>query len=396
MRILTRYVLAELAKVFSVSLIALTAMMIVVGVVREAANQNLPLIHIVRLLPYILPDALRFTIPMSLLLAATSAYGRLSGSNEVLATKAAGISPMTILWPAFAAAFLISLVTVWLNDVAVSWGRNGMKRVAMEAFEDIIYTTLKARPSYTSPAFAIIARVKDRQLINPTLSVPAQGNKPGLTVTAEKAELQSDREEGVLKIILYNAQLDVDGAVPGTALFPDVYEYEVPLGGAKQAQRVSNHPSWLPLRVIPDEIAEQKETIGRLDLEMAAVAAHQMLAGDFDALTNKQWRKREETREGAFGRLCRLKTEPHRRWSAGFSCLCFVWVGAPMAIRLRNRDFLTSFFLCFLPILIVYYPLLAYGMDGAKSGTIPPYAVWAGNILLACWGAWLLKRVVQY
>ena len=67
-----------------------------------------------------------------------------------------------------------------------------------------------------------------------------------------------------------------------------------------------------------------------------------------------------------------------------------------MAIRLRNRDFLTSFFLCFLPILIVYYPLLMYGIDGSKSGTIPPQAVWTGNLLLVGWGAWLLRKVIRY
>jgi lipopolysaccharide export system permease protein len=92
----------------------------------------------------------------------------------------------------------------------------------------------------------------------------------------------------------------------------------------------------------------------------------------------------------------RLRTEPHRRWSAGFSCLCFAWVGVPMAVRLRNRDFLTSFFLCFLPILVVYYPLLMYGIGGAKDGTIPPVAVWTGNLLLVCWGAWLVRRVIRY
>jgi len=94
--------------------------------------------------------------------------------------------------------------------------------------------------------------------------------------------------------------------------------------------------------------------------------------------------------------LYRLLTEPHRRWSAGFSCLCFVWVGAPMAIRLRHREFLTSFFLCFLPVLVVYYPLLMLGIDGAKHGTVPPATVWAGNLLLIAWGAWLLRRVLRY
>ena len=67
-----------------------------------------------------------------------------------------------------------------------------------------------------------------------------------------------------------------------------------------------------------------------------------------------------------------------------------------MAIRLRNSDFLTSFFLCFAPILAVYYPVMMYGIDGAKNGTIPPFSVWAGNLILVVWGAYLLRKVIRY
>jgi lipopolysaccharide export system permease protein len=87
--------------------------------------------------------------------------------------------------------------------------------------------------------------------------------------------------------------------------------------------------------------------------------------------------------------------EPWRRWANGFSCLCFVLVGAPMAIRMRNADFLTSFFLCFLPILIVYYPVFMLGVDQAKRGSVPPVVVWMGNVLITLWGWWLLRRVVR-
>jgi lipopolysaccharide export system permease protein len=87
--------------------------------------------------------------------------------------------------------------------------------------------------------------------------------------------------------------------------------------------------------------------------------------------------------------------EPWRRWANGFSCLCFVLVGAPMAIRMRNADFLTSFFLCFLPILVVYYPLFMLGISRVKAGVMPPPAVWMANILITLWGLWLLRRVVR-
>jgi lipopolysaccharide export system permease protein len=66
-----------------------------------------------------------------------------------------------------------------------------------------------------------------------------------------------------------------------------------------------------------------------------------------------------------------------------------------MAIRMRNADFLTSFFLCFLPILRVYYPVFMAGVSQAKSGELPPIAVWGGNLLITLWGIWLLRGVIR-
>ena len=71
-------------------------------------------------------------------------------------------------------------------------------------------------------------------------------------------------------------------------------------------------------------------------------------------------------------------------------------IGAPMAIRLRHAEFLAIFFVCFLPILVVYYPLMAVSVDQAKDGVLPPPAVWLGNVVLALWGVWLLRRVIRY
>jgi lipopolysaccharide export system permease protein len=70
-------------------------------------------------------------------------------------------------------------------------------------------------------------------------------------------------------------------------------------------------------------------------------------------------------------------------------------VGAPLAIQLRNADVWTSFAVCFLPILTIYYPLLAFGVDRAKSGELPACSVWIGNAVLALAGWWLLRKVVR-
>ncbi len=210
MRILTRYVLGELLKVFLISLTGLTTLFVVVVVIREATQQDLPLVQILRLIPYALPESLRMTVPVTLLLACTTVYSRMSGANEVVAAKALGISPMVLLWPTFGLATILSLVTVWLNDLAVSWGRNGMQQVAIESVSDIIYSVLRSQHRYSCPFFAInVKGVDGRRLLRPTVSVQARDNSPATTITAEWAEIQSDNAEGVLKISLHQGTIDV-------------------------------------------------------------------------------------------------------------------------------------------------------------------------------------------
>jgi len=312
-----------------------------------------------------------------------------------VAIKAQGISPMAILWPVFILSTVLSIATIWLNDLAVSWGRQGAQKVVVEAVADIAYSMLKADGSYSSPSFSINVReVEGQRLISPTISVPTRGSQPATTITADWAELESDKVAGVLRIALWNSTFDIEGEV--TMRYPGLYVQEVSLRDASRAKCDSMHPSTMSLRDMPEQKVVQRKLIEQTDYKLAARAAYQMLAGDFQALTEKKWHGQLHNREATWGRLHRLRTEPHRRCSAGFACLCFVWVGAPMAIRRRTSDFLTSFFLCFLPILAVYYPLLAYGIDGAKGGTLPPYAVWAGNILLLLWGTYLLKKVIRY
>jgi len=394
MHALPRYVLVELLKVFVIVLTALAMMMIIVGVIQEGTRQNLPLAQLLSLIPYILPDALRYTLPVSILLATTTVYARMAGFNEVVAIKALGISPMAILWPTFILAFLLSLFTVYLNDVAVSWGRHGAQRVVSEAVEQIAYNMLRAQHAFSTSRFAIyVRRVEGRRLISTRLSLEPSGKTPAIMITAEEAELRSDPANNVLKIFLRNGTVRAEGKL--SYEFPDVDEREMPLRDPRDDAETLL-PSWMALSAIPEQIARHEEMIRQHKQEMAVRASLDLVRGDFRQLQSPEWAYWNEAVNGMQSHLYRLLTEPHRRWSAGFSCLFFVWVGAPMAIRLRNGDLLTSFFLCFLPILIVYYPLLVYGIDGSKHGTIPPYSVWAGNLMLFLWGTWLLRKVMRY
>jgi lipopolysaccharide export system permease protein len=393
MKIITRYVLSELLQVFLVALSALTLFMLVVGLVKEAQQQGLGLLQILALVPYVLPEAMRFAVPGTMLFAVASVFGRMSAANEITALKAAGITPMAAVWPAAMLAVVVSLVSVWLNDVAVSWGRDGVRRVVVSSVEEIIYGRLRQQRSYSTSQLSInVKGVDGRRLVRPTLSFQPGGSSPPVTVSAAEAALRADAAAGTLTITCRDGTVHVGDV---KAVFPDTIERVVPLDAVSRKGVTSESPSEIALADFPRARAAQVAKIDQIDQIAAGKMALGILSGHMEQTTPAAVAPDREQAASARSRLNRIIMEPWRRWANGFSCLCFVLVGAPMAIRMRNADFLTSFFLCFLPILVVYYPLFMLGVSRAKAGTLPAPGVWLANILIALWGAWLLRRVIR-
>ncbi|MFM8379549.1 MAG: LptF/LptG family permease [Planctomycetia bacterium] len=393
MKILSRYVLSELLQVFLVALGALTLFMLVVGLVKEAQQQGLGILQIIQLVPYVLPEAMRFAVPGTMLFAVASVFGRMSAGNEITALKAAGITPLAAIWPALGLAVVVSFVSVWLNDIAVSWGRDGVRRVIVGSVEEIIYGRLRQQRSYSTAKLSInVKGVEGRKLVRPTLSFQPGGEAAPVTVSAAEAEMRADPQTDSLTITCRNGTLHVGDV---KAVFPDTIERVVPLDAVSRKETSSSSPSEIPMAEFAKARIDQVALLGKIRQLAAAKTAIGMFTGRLEQTTPAAVKQERQQAKQATNRLNRIIMEPWRRWANGFSCLCFVLVGAPMAIRMRNADFLTSFFLCFLPILVVYYPLFMLGISRVKAGVLPPPAVWMGNVLITLWGLWLLRRVVR-
>ncbi|MCH2115498.1 MAG: LptF/LptG family permease [Pirellulales bacterium] len=395
MRILTRYIVFELLAIFLLTLTSMTVFVVLVLIGKEAVENGLGLLPILRMVPYILPQAMQFAVPGTMLLATTTVYGRIAASNEIVAVKSLGISPMTMLWPTFILATLVSLSAVVLSDVAVSWGRGGVQRIIVESLEEIIYGRLRTTRTYSNDRLKVaVQRVHGKTLVKPIITYFSVDDDPPLTITADEAELNVDLENNRVLITFLNANGSMGerfaGWFPGEEEFP--FSLEQFTGIRAQARRTSNYS----LREVGPAKQQQIEVIDRLKQEMSAQAAHALMTGRMYELSQDVWQPKRSYLQAAQRTLHRLHTEPHRRWASGFSCLCFVLIGAPMAVRLSHGDIWSSFFVCFLPILIIYYPMLVRSLDLAKDGVMPPQVVWLGNIVLALIGAWLVRRVVRF
>src|SRR3954471_12266091 len=170
MRILTRYVLFDLMKVFLLTLTGLTLLIFIVLIGKEAVDKGIGLGVLLQIIPYMLPQAMQFAVPGTMLLATTSIYGRIASYNEIVAIKSLGISPMVLVWPSIILATLVSFVAVVVNDIAVSWGTMGVRRVAIASIEEVAYSQLKMRHNYNlGKANITVREVDGHRLISPTL-----------------------------------------------------------------------------------------------------------------------------------------------------------------------------------------------------------------------------------
>ncbi len=392
---ITRYILTDLIGWFLILVFGLTTLMLVLLVGQEAWRMNLGLLPTLRLIPFILPTALVFAVPGTILFTVCLVYGRMSADNEVVAAKAAGISPMALIWPALILAFSLSLFGVWLNDLAFSWGQAGMQRVILHSVEEIVYGMLRKQRSFANSRFSIIVKEVDgRRLMRPTINFQANNDAPAFTLTAREAELKSNLKRGTLSLILIDCEIDFGYERP--SILPGKTVQEIPLRYASTRELKEDSPSQLPMWRFKDEIPAQEATIEQLEQALAAEAGMSLVTGDFASLGEQTWKPRRKALADARVRLSRLKTEPWRRWASGFSCLCFVMVGAPLAILWRRADVMSTFFACFFPILLIYYPLFLVGFDRAKAGALPPYSVWGANLILVGIGIWLMRKVIRY
>jgi lipopolysaccharide export system permease protein len=395
MRTITRYLLGELITVFIVSLTGITLVMILSLVGVEAVQKGLSLWAILQLIPYILPVALSFSIPATALFTACLVYGRVSNANELVALKAAGVKPWLVVRPIAALAFILSLLSVWLIDIAYSWGQKGVQQVVLHQAEKIVYDMLKSNRQFSTPKFSIVVSdVVGRDLHNPTITIGVDDKSAPITVVAEIARLTSDTVDNSLVISLSNGE-----AQRGAESFSfrnRRFSQKIPLNFALTKQQDAESPTHMPMNRIPGEIEKQVAKIRLLEHQAAVETAFSMTSGDFRHSNGASWHKIYTSLDAAHQRLNRLYTEPWRRWASGFSCLCFVAVGVPVAIWRKSADVMMTFASVFLPIICTYFPFFMFGLQQAKNGELHPIVVWLGNLLCLAMGSLFWKWVNRY
>jgi lipopolysaccharide export system permease protein len=385
--LLQRYILGQLFRVFMAVLAVLTIVMIVGGVFREVSAHGLGIFQSLQILPYIIPSLLPFAIPIAVLMTVCIVFGRMAADREITAAKAAGIPVLTMLWPALFLGGVLSAGSLLLTDQVIPWSVGNIRRVVASTMEDIVLDMLKTHNELVLPkgGMSISVRgVAGRTLIRPILKYTAAG---GQTVTAQarQARLAFELEHGRILLALSDCHLDIPGR--GSFWFAEVTR-SLPLPGSRKQAK----PRHMSLDTLKRELEQGlAERVDLADAQAIRTVFH-LTTGRFDQLALSGNGEPARAREAAQETHNRLRTELHGRIAFSSSCFFFVLVGAPFAISQARRQVLTNFLTCFLPITLIYYPIVMLCMNQSRTGLVnPAWAMWIGNLLLLLVGLAALR-----
>ncbi len=385
--ILHRYVRDELLRVFVLALAAITGILVMAGIVAEAAQQGLGPAQILAAVPLLIPGFLPFTVPATTLFAVSVVYGRLSHDNEITAVKAAGIPVTRVVMPAVLIGVVLSGILLGLYVQFIPWTHNRLRTAALKDIEELIYTILRKDLCFNKPEvnYSIyVKEVEGRRLMTATFKKRDNLGRDEIIAQAREAEIQVDLDKEEVNILMIHGNILKNGQ--GEAFF-ERHTFQVPLPPIGLNRRIRARE--LSMEQIRDR--------------------QQQLVDEQDAIRSGRPVEPRKGRDGLWHLLPRelqlktlqkefweLQTELHARPALALSCLFFTLVGVPVGIWVHKRDYLSSFVTCFLPIVLVYYPLMMFGINLGKEGKLDPaYSMWVGNAVLGLTGLILFWRLVR-
>jgi len=131
-KIIDRYIFKEIAFPFIIILFVLTFVLLmgkILQIMDLMVNKGIGIFTIAKLILFLLPAFMSFTIPIALLIAILIALGRLSADNEITVLKASGVSLTQIYFPVAIASLITFIITIFVGYFLLPQSNFATKRL---------------------------------------------------------------------------------------------------------------------------------------------------------------------------------------------------------------------------------------------------------------------------
>ncbi len=357
MRILTRYIIREFIAPFFSSLCVFTFILFMGNMFRLAnmlVNEQISIPSILKLVVYLLPFLLTYTLPMAMLVAILTSIGRLSSDNEIIAMKANGINPYRIIVPPILTVGIILCVVSWpLNNTIAPKANFSSKKL----FKEIGILNSSAlleekKPMKIFKGYTFYTEKIRNNILYNVIIHQSKSDSSIRTITAKQGYFISNPKNETLILKLKNGSIEEFSPKNPNEYFKCSFKvYPIDFGSLAY-----------------DMIKLKKSVI-------------EMTSND---LKNKIMHTKTNTNK--------LYVELYRKASLSFAFIPFILLGVPLSIRYRSSSKFAAIGIG-MPVIFLHYLLMMLGSIIGQKGYMPPaVAMWLPNIIIAATGIYLIYR----
>ena len=435
------------------TLMFLLLMQFLIKYLPDIAGRGLPVLLIVELVAYNLAYMVVLAVPMSALLAALMAFGRLAESRAYLVIKNSGVSLGQLLWPALIAGGVLTAGMTYFNNIILPesnfrarnlWQDIRSKRPDFELQPGVFYeglnnysilvkdrlegsnelhdiliydytrgarngTTIKARRGWLEPIGTAVDLVLENGEVHRLIQAAGSRSRERYErVGFYRYRLRLDLSEFAFERSDPKEGYRSDRTTPTADMILFVDSLETSIAGQSARLRSLaldlgiDSTRQFPLTDRPTRLAQPAE-LDTLPLPVRRVA----LAGlnrvqgrqvyDYALESARKARSQVEELRRTIGwemeRSNRYRVEIHKKYSIALACLIFMLIGAPLGLSIRRGGLGTVGALA-LGIFLFYWITLVQGEKLADRNFLDPWiGMWIANIIMSIIGLWLVLYV---
>ena len=358
-KIISRYIFKEIAFPFIIILFVLTFVLLMgkmLQIMDLIVNKGIRIFTIAKLILFLLPAFMLFTIPIALLIAILIGMGRLSADNEITVLKSSGVSMTQIYYPVAIASLITFVITIFVGHFLVPQSNFATKR--------LLFTIAQQNASIGIKEKVFNADFKGILLYAET--IPPKGD------FMENVMISDNRIKGEQNTILAKKAY----------LFADADSMTVMLR-LENGSIHSVSPDFRNYRKIDFKIYDIN-----LDLSSAISGINEnsktsieMTMGELLEKMRKPGMNEAAIRE--------LAIEVHKKFSIPLSCILFGLLALPLGIK-SHRAVKSRGVAIAIVVVSIYYLLRIGGEAFVETGYLSPeIGVWTPNIIFALLGIYL-------
>jgi lipopolysaccharide export system permease protein len=439
-RILDRYILANHVGPYFFSLAIITSVFVMDFIIRYLTtfiSTGVNFFTVLEFFTLSLGHMFALIIPMAVMPASLMAFGQLASDNEVTAMKANGVSLYRMIAPVLVAAALLGVALVFYNNLLLPESNHRLMNLMIDIGR--MKPTIQIKEHIFSDAlegYSILIREKNDKTgeIKGVQIFEKTGGTPRLIIAAS-GKMAYLEHENVLRFELSNGEIHempnpADIATYRRTVFKhftlNIQDSDRAL---KHSQRTHRGDREMSASMMEDRIREYRGIVKSIEGQMNQVALDDIVSVFSRAIPNvgalapgasppsaapepgaarptpsspresEQVQMVLETKfdevESYRSQMNRYRVEINKKYAIPCSCVIFVLLGAPLAIRSGKKGMTMSIGFSIL-FFLIYYIFLITGEKLADRNYLQPWlSMWFANILFFVVALVLIRQTTR-